>query len=72
MVGNEQMNKRIHEITLSVREQDAAVRMVAASIENIAQMTEKNSASADNNSDIANRVEQEAQSLRAQISRYRV
>ncbi len=72
MSSSDQINQRILVITQSVHEQDAAVRAVASSVERIAQMTDRNSAAAADNSNLANDMEREAAKLNAQIEKYRV
>lgn len=61
----------VRAITDAVREQDAAVHQVASSIENIAQMTEQNSAAARSAEDTARRLDQFADGLRSSVARFK-
>ncbi|HRE18306.1 MAG TPA: methyl-accepting chemotaxis protein [Rhodocyclaceae bacterium] len=66
------INERVSDITHSVREQDAAVRSVAQSIEKIAGMAEQSSTAASGNNEIAQQMESQAANLQRLISKYRV
>jgi len=72
MESSIRINERVSDITHSVREQDAAVRSVAQSIEQIARMAEQSNGAANGNAETAQQMEAQAGNLQRLISKYRI
>jgi methyl-accepting chemotaxis protein len=70
--GSDTVARHVQSIAVALQEQDAAVRQIAVNVEQIAQMTEKNSNAAADNNQTASKLDLLARGLRDAVTVYRV
>jgi methyl-accepting chemotaxis protein len=69
--GSQDVSSNVSAISYALKEQDAAIRQVAISIEAIAQKTERNNQAAESNNATARELDTLAGNLRASVARFR-
>jgi methyl-accepting chemotaxis protein len=70
--GGEQINERIKEISISIKESDVAIQDIAQQMERVAQMTGGNSAAAETSGNTAKHLDELARKLRMAVEKYKV
>ncbi|MTD32279.1 hypothetical protein GKE73_00075 [Paludibacterium sp. dN 18-1] len=70
--GSRTVASNVSSISLSLMEQDAAIRQIAVNVEQIAQMTESNTQSAEGNSRAASDLDELSEKLRESVGVFKV
>ena len=71
-LGGEQINERMREMSISIKESDQAIQDIARQMERVAQMTEGNSAAAAASGNTARHLDELAVNLRQAVEKYKV